>query len=41
MIADWSIHDKGDGNPHAHIMLTTRSLKKMARGLQNRKVRIY
>ena len=28
MIADWSIHDKGDGNPHAHIMLTTRSLKK-------------
>lgn len=28
MIADWSIHDKGDGNPHAHIMFTTRSLKK-------------
>lgn len=28
MIADWSIHDKGDGNPHAHIMLTTRSLKE-------------
>lgn len=28
MIADWSIHDKGDENPHAHIMLTTRSLKK-------------
>lgn len=28
MIADWSIHDKGDGNPHAHIMLTMRSLKK-------------
>lgn len=27
MIADWSIHDKGDGNPHAHIMLTTRPLK--------------
>ncbi len=24
MIADLSIHDKGDGNPHAHIMLTTR-----------------
>lgn len=28
MIADWSIHDKGDGNPHAHIMLTTRPLKE-------------
>lgn len=24
MVADWSIHDKQDGNPHAHIMLTTR-----------------
>lgn len=26
MCADISIHDKGDGNPHAHILLTTRSL---------------
>lgn len=26
MCADLSIHDKGDGNPHAHILLTTRSL---------------
>lgn len=24
MCADVAIHDKGDGNPHAHIMLTTR-----------------
>lgn len=24
MVADIAIHDKGDGNPHAHIMLTTR-----------------
>ena len=24
MVADWSIHDKGNGNPHAHILLTTR-----------------
>ena len=24
MIADWALHDKGDGNPHAHIMLTVR-----------------
>jgi len=27
MCADWSVHDKGDGNPHAHIMLTTRPIK--------------
>ena len=26
MVADWVIHDKSDGNPHAHIMLTTRDL---------------
>ena len=26
MCADISIHDKGDGNPHAHILLTTRPL---------------
>ena len=26
MVADWVIHDKSDGNPHAHIMLTTREL---------------
>lgn len=24
MVADWALHDKGDGNPHAHIMLTVR-----------------
>ena len=28
MCADWSLHDKGDGNPHAHIMLTVRSIKE-------------
>lgn len=27
MCADFAIHDKGDGNPHAHIMLTMRSIK--------------
>ena len=27
MCADFAIHDKGDGNPHAHIMLTIRPLK--------------
>lgn len=28
MCADWSIHDKSDGNPHAHILLTTRPIKE-------------
>lgn len=28
MCADYSIHDKGDGNPHAHIMLTLRPLNE-------------
>ena len=28
MCVDFSIHDKGDGNPHAHIMLTIRPLKE-------------
>ena len=26
MCVDWSLHDKGDGNPHAHIMTTMRSI---------------
>ena len=26
MIADWALHDKEDGNPHAHIMLTLRGI---------------
>ena len=26
MCADFSIHDKRDGNPHAHVMLTTRPI---------------
>ena len=28
MCADFAIHDKGTGNPHAHIMLTMRPLKE-------------
>ena len=28
MIADWALHDKGDGNPHAHIMLTVREVNE-------------
>lgn len=27
MCADFAVHDKGDGNPHAHIMLTTRPIE--------------
>ena len=27
MCADWALHDKTDGNPHAHIMLTMRGIK--------------
>ena len=26
MCADWSIHDKNNGNPHAHILLTMRGI---------------
>lgn len=26
MIADWALHDKSDGNPHVHIMLTLRGI---------------
>ena len=28
MCADFAIHDKGTGNPHAHIMLTIRPIKE-------------
>ena len=28
MCADFSIHDKGDGNPHAHVLLTTRPVSR-------------
>lgn len=28
MIIDFSIHDKGDGNPHCHALATTRPIKK-------------
>jgi len=36
MIADISLHDKGDGNPHAHILLTTREVDPDGFGLKNR-----
>jgi len=31
MIADIAIHDKGDGNPHAHVLLTLRPMDKDGR----------
>jgi len=36
MIADVSLHNKGDGNPHAHIMLTTRHVTPDGFGGKNR-----
>ena len=36
MIADVCVHDKGDGNPHAHIMLTLRDIDKDGFGKKNR-----
>ena len=31
MCVDFSIHNKADGNPHAHIMLTMRPLLEIGR----------
>ena len=31
MIADFAIHDKGDGNPHAHILFTMRGMDEQGR----------
>ena len=33
MIADFAIHDKGNGNPHAHILLTMRAMDDKGRWL--------
>ena len=33
MIADFAIHDKGDGNPHAHILLTLRAMDEYGKWL--------
>ena len=39
MCADFALHDKGDGNPHAHIMLTIRPIKENGKwGAKCRKV---
>lgn len=37
MCADISLHDKGDGNPHTHILLTTRSLNRNGEWLGKQK----
>lgn len=36
MIVDLALHDKNDGNPHAHIMLTTRDITPDGFGKKNR-----
>jgi hypothetical protein len=36
MCADFAIHDKKDGNPHAHILLTTREVSPAGFGRKNR-----
>ena len=39
MIVDFAIHDKGDGNPHAHILLTMRAMDENGKFLpKSRKV---
>ena len=39
MITDFAIHDKGDGNPHAHILLTMRAMDETGKWLpKSRKV---
>ena len=37
MYADWALHNKGDGNPHAHIMLTMRGIKPYGTWAQKEK----
>jgi hypothetical protein len=36
MCADFAIHDKQDGNPHAHILLTTREVSECGFGKKKR-----
>lgn len=37
MIVDYAIHDKGEGNPHAHLMLTMRALDERGQWLPKSK----
>jgi uncharacterized membrane protein len=36
MCADFAVHDKDDGNPHSHIMLTTREVNEKGFTVKNR-----
>ena len=36
MCVDFAIHDKGDGNPHVHILLTTRNISEQGFTTKNR-----
>ncbi len=38
VVADLSVHDAGDGNPHAHVLLATRSLAPDGFGSKNRQL---
>ena len=37
MIADWALHDKEDGNPHAHVMLSVRGMDENEKWLSKQK----
>ena len=39
MCVDYSIHDKGDGNPHVHFMMTTRAIDEKGRWMQKEQTR--
>ena len=39
MCADWALHDKGDGNPHGHSMLTRRGIRPDGTWAQKEKKR--
>ena len=41
MCVDFAIHDKGDSNPHAHIMLTMRATAVQSELKQLKDVRFY
>lgn len=37
MCADWALHDKDDGNPHAHILLTVRAFDEKGKWIAKQK----
>jgi len=40
-IVDWSIHDKGDGNPHVHMLVTMRAIKEDGSWADHKKKSVY